>query len=246
MKDRESAPKSSQDNASIPNKTENLSDLLEQLVQLEITERNTPTTRYPNFDYRLNLYMERARSSDPTCKVVYMNQGDYIHFHQHPTKEEALFTFGLNGCIAYALALESENRISAIMLHLSPLHISLGRNIVQRLIKEIMPPQIKRAQSFLIAPGEWIQNSDGKWTRAISQEYEHILSSLQTSLLVIPGIKRIHNMKSLQIFRLPYQQNITVGSKNQGTFQLVNSSQNGLEFILGDYEERGKVFNDYN
>jgi hypothetical protein len=197
--------------------------------------KSTLQLKYPRMDWQMNKYMERADEGDPTCVRVNMDDGRRIDFSNNPEQEEVIFTYGLCGCIATCLVLEMKDGTEkAILTHSSPLATQMGSATIRRLGVDINPDKIEKAKVFILAPGEYRQNSEGKWEQKIKQQSE-IHVNLETSAKLVGGA-------NTEVERIGYSETQEIPAKNQGTFRIVKYKDGRVKFIVEDYYPSGEVF----
>ena len=168
--------------------------------------------KYQTMSYQMNQYMERADENDPTCIRVEMDNGKRLDLDA-PT-EQVIFTYGLCGCIATALCIEMTNGEKMVILtHNSPLTIITASLNLHRLTTEVTPEAVKNAKFFILAPGEYEQNTEGTWELKVKQKNEMDLTLLEITTKAIGG-------ENTEVERIAYSESQVTGAKNQGTFAL--------------------------
>ena len=124
------------------------------------------------------LLIDRAQRGDPTVTMISMNQGGSIKLE--PDVAHTIFTFGLCGCQAVAVASRTSDGGGYITLtHYDPGSTALNINN----LSQLRPNNIENSdmhESVILLLGDWVKTAEDKWQMKPSDK--HIAELLDLTL----------------------------------------------------------------
>jgi hypothetical protein len=200
------------------------------------------TLKYPTMDWEMNEFMKRSDENDSNSVRVSMNQDGKIEFSANPEKTEVIYTFGLCGCVASSLVVELKNgRQVAIMTHEDPLRMSIGGLTelwIRKNLGDIKVEDIEKASFFVVAPGEWSKDSEGKFKHLIKSDYQNKTARFRSQIKNLMG-----GVAKFTEIEIQYSESQEYGKKNQGVFRIVKDKSGNLKYVAENYYPSGNVFN---